>query len=341
LNLGCRKATLDRAVFTFHGKDGELEGLMTVHVDDCLYVGTKDFTNKVVEPLLSTFNIGRIETDSFTYTGWDITQTSKQISIGQSSYIDKLEMDELSEITNTASSNFDVMSSNGQHLFRRVVGILSWIAQISKPESSYQVTSMSGKFGKATLQDGKKALRVLKNALNDEGTIIYKTLNNMNKAHILVYSDAAFGKLDRSHSSLGMLLFIVGENNNASLIEWFSKKTSIPVTSPLASKAEAAKEAFAKAVFIQAMFKDLTVIELPIKMMTDAKSLKDHVDADNATKDRRIALAVGILKEATEKEQISLKWIPTHQNLADILTKDSVNPFKLRSSLQQSTLPLL
>ena len=178
----------------------------------------------------------------------------------------------------------------------------------------------------------------MKSAISEENSIKYKSLGELREAEIVVYLDAAFNKFERSHSSLGMLLFLAGKEN-ANLLDWFCKKTAIPVTSPLASEAEASKEAFSRATFIQAMIKEVTGSELPIKLVTDSKSLKDHVMTDNATKDRRIALAVGILREALDKEIISVKWINSEENLADVLTKDSVNPYRLRASLSQARLP--
>ena len=138
IELGCKKTTLDRAFFTYYDKNGDLGGVIAVHVDDCLYSGSREFQELVITPILESFNIGRIEEDLFVYTGWDIAQSSDEITIAQNSYIDKLDLEDLEKITETASNNSEVMSNNGQTLFRRIVGMISWIAQISKPELSFK-----------------------------------------------------------------------------------------------------------------------------------------------------------------------------------------------------------
>ena len=109
----------------------------------------------------------------------------------------------------------------------------------------------------------------------------------------------------------------------------------IPSASPLAAEAEAAIEAFGKVKFTRALLMEmLGQNDFKAKIVTDSKSLKQAVESDNSVKDNRTAVAVCTLRKCREFENIDVAWVDGENQLADILTKPSVNPLPLISVLQ-------
>ena len=54
VELGCSKLDTDHAVFSLQ-RNGILQGMVTLHVDDLQYMGNKEFEQQVMNPLFITF----------------------------------------------------------------------------------------------------------------------------------------------------------------------------------------------------------------------------------------------------------------------------------------------
>ena len=88
-------------------------------------------------------------------------------------------------------------------------------------------------------------------------------------------------------------------------------------------------------MYTKSLLENITRLEdIPVVMITDSKSLKDNVESDNTTKDKRTAIAAGIIREAQNLVEIKVEWIEGKRQLVDVLTKDSVNPYPLRVVVQ-------
>ena len=152
---------------------------------------------------------------------------------------------------------------------------------------------------------------------------------------ITVFCDGSFGRLNGIQSVIGTISFLEGENGKVCPVDWSSQKLKVPAASALQAEAEAAREAYGRALHLKASFENLTgVRDMPVNIVTDSRSLKENVNSDNMPKDKRTAIAVSILREAQDSRQISINWVEGKNQLADILTKDSVNPSLLRGVLK-------
>ena len=81
---------LDPAVFTYH-KNGELQGILIVHVDDFLFGGSELFYINVIEHLRKVFVVGLEETEHFKYIGLNVAQTGNQIFLSLTDYIESID----------------------------------------------------------------------------------------------------------------------------------------------------------------------------------------------------------------------------------------------------------
>ena len=245
-----------------------------------------------------------------------------------------MELEDLQSMVEGIDNN-EVLNEEKQSKFRRAVGMIGWVAQVTRPELSFHVTSMATKYGKATVGDAKKVMRTLNKINENEGFLTYKSLGNLKDVKVKLYCDGSYGKMSGYHSAIGTASFLVGNENSAALVDWSSKKLKVPVKSALAAEGEAASEAYGKAKHLKALYEAMTgETDIAVEIVTDSKSLKENVESDNPCKDRRTAISVSILRGAKESENLDVIWIEGKDQLADIFTKESVNANPLRSVIQ-------
>ena len=79
----------DPAVFYWR-KDGDLAGVLALHVDDFMYAGSAKFLEEVMTKVKSEFLIKIEEKSAFTYLGLEIRQKAYYIEMDQKKYIEKL-----------------------------------------------------------------------------------------------------------------------------------------------------------------------------------------------------------------------------------------------------------
>ena len=84
--LGCIQSTMDSALFYKRNKAGKLIGVIGLHVDDFLHCGSKEFERDVTQKLAEIFLMGKIESKSFNYVGFDIEQQDDAIKVDQNKF---------------------------------------------------------------------------------------------------------------------------------------------------------------------------------------------------------------------------------------------------------------
>ena len=48
-----------------------------------------------MDKVISCFDAGRVEDESFVFTGWNLKQTMNGIQLAQNSYVEKMELEDL------------------------------------------------------------------------------------------------------------------------------------------------------------------------------------------------------------------------------------------------------
>ena len=77
----------------YYLKEGKLEGIILIHVDDYLTAGTHFFKEEVVDCLRQKYVFGKVSKRDFTFTGIHIFQNDKmEIFLDHRKYINNLPM---------------------------------------------------------------------------------------------------------------------------------------------------------------------------------------------------------------------------------------------------------
>ena len=160
LEGGCSRSTYDKALYFYHDNN-DLIGILAVHVDDVCFAGTTKFYKQIIDKIVKKYTVGRIESVSFNFTGWNLRQDSKGILLSQDSYLEKLSLEDFTSLSAPGRDKTEILDAKGQQLYRKGVGSLGWVAQVSRPDLAYQHMMSLTRAGHATVDDGRKLARVL------------------------------------------------------------------------------------------------------------------------------------------------------------------------------------
>ena len=113
-----------------------------------------------MENLVKRFTFGKIECNNFKFTGLNITQVKDGILVDQNDYIQSLK-----PISIDGSFDKDEELPKSKYLeYRALTGQLTWAAENTRPDLSFDARELSTKNKKATFEDLRYANKVLKKA---------------------------------------------------------------------------------------------------------------------------------------------------------------------------------
>ena len=98
------------------------------------------------------------------------------------------------------------------------------------------------------------------------------------------------------------------------------------------------EEAVENSVFIREALEEILCLKkrsLPLKVITDNKSLLEAVYGNKPISNKRLRKYVEVIKQALKDSDVSeIVWTPSQEMIADVLTKKGVNPISLMRILQ-------
>ena len=82
------------------------------------------------------------------------------------------------------------------------------------------------------------------------------------------------------------------------------------------------------------MVEEILPVNLPpINLYVDNKSLHDAAKTTKALVEKRQLVDISAIREMLDRKEINIFWTPTERQLADVLTKGSVDKAKLTATL--------
>ena len=146
---------------------------------------------------------------------------------------------------------------------------------------------------------------------------------------LIYFSDASFANLKCGGSQGGLLVFLEGGDRRYILLVWQSWKLKMDVKSTLTAETLALHEVSEVAYMITLKPQYQNQI-LPIKYITDSKSLHDVVYFSKTLTEKRLKTELCAMRELLEKGEIhSVTWVNSSDQLVDCLTKEGASHEKL------------
>ena len=318
LGAGCCKH--DAGLFYSH-KNGNLQGIIVIHVDDFFWGGNKTFVHEVIKPFKQTFEIGTEETGSFKYLGLHITQTNNGIEIDQTRYCQSINPIPVSK-ERKAQRNTSLGSDETKKL-RMLIGQMNWAATQTRPDILFECCELASKIKNATVAEVLDASKVLKKLQNDV-KIKLPPLSDINQLKFVVHSDASYANLSDGGSQGGYVILLSDNvSNKLSPIAWQSKRIKRVVKSTLAAEMLALVEAAESCYWLQNILNEVLGTEgYSIECYIDSQSLYNAANSTTSLTDKTLRIDVAIIHEMLQNNEISkLVWVPSNSQLADCLQR--------------------
>ena len=340
LVLGAKQSSFDRAVFMWHNQQGSLSGLMVVHVDDFLYGGTVEFRTKVITKLRETFVVGSEESEGFKYLGLRVEEDQGGIALSIKGYADSC------SDMNTAELGADrsrVLSPAEVTKLKQMSGQINWAATQARPDMAFENCMVGNSIKNATVSDVYKANKVLRR-LRDQPVFLFFPKLTVKACRLVGFCDASFGNLPDRGSQGGYLIFLVDDLGRYCPLAWQSRRIRRVVNSTLAAECLAAVEVAEACVYLATILKELLSwkpahhkgdAEFPISIMCDNKSLVDAVHSTTSVENKRLRIDISVLRDMVSQSHIAeFRWISTHLQVANALTKSGCSSLYLLNVLQ-------
>ena len=193
------------------------------------------------------------------------------------------------------------------------------------------MVELSTKFKHPQLEDLKKANKVINKFITSPTKILFPKLKG--KIEIITHSDASFRNLpDQISSGRGHIIFLADENGRVSPLGWNSNKIKRVVGSTLAAEALSQRSSIDHAVFLRAILAEIlgvNPLDIQIISYVDSNNLLEAASSTRFVEDKKLCLDIAQIQESVREENIEIRWVKTHDMLADSLTKNGVNTSKL------------
>ena len=242
----------------------------------------------------------------------------------------------------------DPCDEKEQRGLRALVGALAWPANQSLPQLSASVSILQASVSKPQVKDlleANKVLRFAKTVAVSYKMKIHQHTNLLKDVKFSVYTDAAWSVRPDGSSQGGFLIFAASESElrsgdpiNMTIVDWHSKKLVRMCRSSLSAEAQASAAAVDELEWCKVFWSTMINPTLSIEtnetlqhsglsyVLTDAKSLFDaskSITSGMHLSERRTAIEVAIVAERVKVMQAEWKWLNSHQQVADGLTKPS------------------
>ena len=322
---GCHVSKLDPAVFYYY--TNKLEGLLVSHVDDFLYAGTKRFGEEI-ERLKKVFQISKEDANAFKYVGIEIQQVTGGIHMSQIQYTRELQEIKI-KAERKKNRQLAVTDEERQEL-RSVIGQLSWLSIQTRPDLSYDVCEISNSYKEAIVETLAKANKVIRRAKMKEISLFFPRMN-LNNIKLVVYTDASHANLPDAGSQGGIYLEVVSGEKRAPLF-WQSKRIRRVVKSSMAAETLALIEGIESAILMRNLLSEILFNNkkmINIEAVTDSKSVFDSAYATNQILDKGLRVNMSVLREFITLKEIEIRWVPTNQQLANVLTKTGCDALQI------------
>ena len=320
LTLG-GKVGVDPGLF-YWIKDGQLIGFICVHVDDFIYGGSDEFNNSIIEQLKSSFNMRLEQSQCFEFLGITVTQEKGSVKIDQNEFVSRLEINPLVTAGRQVSDHIDPEEFK---LFQANVGKILWVCNQTRPDISFDTCVLGSSMQETKVSDYKLCTKTLRSLKNNDNALILRSIGDVKSVKVVLYSDASWNNLKKGGSQGSYLIFLVGDNELASLIAWSAKRIKQVVRSTIAAETLALAEGVEHCLYIVRILKVILSIDsIAIECRCDNFSLCTSVRSEKEVHNKRLALEIYNLKLLISNENVSIIWVDAKFQLADVLTKKGV-----------------
>lgn len=323
-----KQAQTDHTLFYRH-KDGKITVLI-VYVDDIILTGNDIVEIKRLKKILATeFDIKDLGSLRY-FLGMEVARNNIGISVSQRKYV----IDLLKETGMIGCKPVDTPMDANLELgdlkdsipvergrYQRLVGKLIYLSH-TRPDIAFAVSVVS-QFMHAPCEEHMEAVyRILRYLKGTPGKGLLFKKNEARSVEAFTDADWA-GSIKDRRSTSGYCTFVWGN-----LVTWRSKKQSVVARSSAEAEFRAVAQGICELLWLKLLLGELKIADIqPMKLYCDNKAAID-ISHNPVHHDRTKHVEVDrhFIKEKIEEGVISMTYVPTSQQTADLLTKGLVKP---------------
>lgn len=321
---GFEQNSFDPCVYSFERNGAVIH--LVVHVDDLLAItNSGNVLDKLMADIGKDFEIKSLG-PAKEFLGMRIEKDSVgNYIISQSNYIDRIV--ELVGQKNAGISSYpidigyfklDSENFEDNEEFRKVIGMLLYLATKTRPDIAASVGILSQRVSKPRIVDWTEVKRLVR-YLNGTKSLGLRLSTKEDCKKFLSFSDADYAedRVDRK-SRTGNCCFV-----NGGLIAWNSQKQPVVAQSSAEAEYVALSETVKEALWLNRLALSLnTVSEGTFEVRCDNQAAIQMVENPKFShRTKHIDVRYHLLRDWQSKQYIKLKYEPTETNAADLLTK--------------------
>lgn len=201
-------------------------------------------------------------------------------------------------------------------LYQRAIGKLIWLSICTRPDLAFYVSYYASLMANPTVGAWKHLVQLISYAYYTRNFGIVLKKDGIAQINMFVDAGHANEILWR-RSTIGYALYFLGN-----LVHWGSHKIHTVVKSSMEAEYIALSDASLEAKFIQNVLKDLWSNIKPIMTFTDNEAArKVATGTGQVRKVKHLETHYHLVRQMNMEGEMDIKWIPTAENCADILTK--------------------
>jgi hypothetical protein len=313
----------------FEGHNQKL--IVTVWVDDLIIAGsTKAIINDFKAAISRRFKMK--DSGELKYIlGMEITRDRSKhtLKISQSAYLkqvlERFGMDQCTPVGNPMEGILRrTTEGKVDQTYMSIVGSLMYASIVSRPDLTFAIQVLSRHFqccGPEHIAAAKRVLRYLKGTLDKgitygsttEGAGVYTTVK------LVGYSDADWGgDLDTRRSTTGYIFTL-----NHGVVSWGSKLQATVALSSAEAEYMALCSATQEAIHLRQLVKDLghAQDEATVIFEDNAGCIALSENPVFHKRSKHIDIKYHFIRERVASNEIKVQYVPTEDQLADLLTK--------------------
>ena len=97
------------------------------------------------------------------------------------------------------------LQSDTKQAFRSAIGKLNWLATVSRPDISFDVSCLSGRVSEATIADAIDTNKLIDKVQNEPTGVTFPSVDE-STLHLQVYADGSFNSLANNGSQGGQIV---------------------------------------------------------------------------------------------------------------------------------------